>query len=322
MPWLGSRILWLVALGGIVLIVSLAFFFREPSAQGRSLSGWLEQAAFHNGEDPGTSSVEIKAAIREIGPQAFPILLSKLRATDPAWKTKLPEFLSKQSIYSFRFTWASQERAEALLGFTALGTNAQPALPALEKMFWDTNATREAGAALGLIGEAALPILRMGLTNAEHTIRVAAYEGTTLPALAVATLPEMRQMRNDPDEVLATVAVWRLMKFASKEEATRVAIEALESKHPRLRRSTLYQLRVSEIETNMVVPVLVHLLEGPDWRLCAAITNILKRIDPVAAAAAGINTNPPAIPPPSMGGWPGRRGRGAVGTNSLSAPQK
>lgn len=322
MPWLSSRILWLVALAGIVLIASLGFFFREPSAQGRSLTGWLERAAFHDGEAPGANSAEIKAAIREIGPKAFPILLAKLRATDPAWKTQLSELLRKQSIYSFRFTWASQERAEALLGFTALGTNAQPALPALEKMFWDTNTTREAGAALGQIGEAALPSLRMGLTNADYHIRLAAYEGTTLPALAVATLPDMRQMRNDPDEVLATVAVRRLMKFASREEATRVAIEALESNRARLRRSTLYQLRVSDIETNMVVPVLVHLLKDPDWRLCAAVTNILKGLDPVAAAAAGINTNPPAIPPPNVSGRPGRRGRGSAGTNNLSAPQK
>ena len=322
MSWLGSRILWLVAFAGIVLAVCLGLFFREPSTQGRSLTEWLELAVMDTPADPGNTSDEVKAAIREIGPKAIPILLAKLQATDPAWKKQWAELLNKQSFYSPQFIWAWVEQAEALHGFAVLGTNALSARPALEKMFWDTNTTRVAGFALGQLGETTLPVLRPALTNADYNIRSAAFDGTTLPVLAVATLPEMRQMRNDPDEWLATVAVWRLMKFASKAEATRVAIEALESKRLRLRRSTLFQLGRDGIETNIVVPVLIHLLEDPDMRFRSSVTNVLKRLDPVAAAAAGINTNPPAIPPPNVSGRPGRRGRGPVGTNNPSTPQK
>ena len=318
MPWLGSKILWLVALGGIVLIVSLGLFFSEPSAQGRSLTGWLEQAVMDAPADLGNTSDEVKAAIQEIGPKAIPILLAKLQATDPAWKKQWSELLNKQSFYSPQFVWAWVEQAEALHGFAILGTNALSARPALEKMFWDTNTSRVAGLALGQLGEATLPVLRPALTNADFHIRSAAYDGTILPALAVATLPEMRQMRNDPDELLALVAVLRLMKYATREEATGLAIEALESKRPRLRRATLFQLGRAGTETNTVVPVLIHLLEDPDLRFRSSVTNVLKRLDPVAAAAAGINTNPPPI----LTGRPGRRGRGPAGTNSLSAPQK
>lgn len=314
MPWPGSRILWVVAFGGIVLIVSLGLFFSEPSAQGCSLTGWLERAVIEAPTGPQSIPDDVKAAILEIGPKAIPILLAKLRATDPAWKKQWAALLNKQSFYSPQFNGARLEQAQALHGFAVLGTNALSARPALEKMFWDTNTTRVAGFALGRLGETTLPVLRPALTNADYNIRSAAYDGTTLPALAVATLPEMRQMRNDQDELLAMAAVLRLMKYATKEEATRVAIEALESKRLRLRRSTLFQLDRDGIETNIVAPALIRLLEDPDMRFRWSVTNVLKRLDPVAAAAAGINTNPPPI----LTGRPGRRGRGPVGTNNLS----
>ena len=305
---------WLLLLGAIVLGLGVWFLFREPRARGHTLDEWLEEGVARRDFGRAGNPSEVTAALREIGPRAIPILLAKLQATDPDWKNNLAAILNKQSLLFLEFTWAKEEQTAALYGFDVLGTNAVSALPALEKMFWDTNMTWAAGLALGRIGEAALPILRAGLTNADRDICWSAYDGTALsPALAVATLPEMRQMRGDRDEAKAARAVSRLMRFADREEATRVAIEALASNRLRVRRTVLFDL--TGTDTNRVVPVLVPLLEDRDWRFRSSVTNILINLDPVAAAAAGINTNPP----PMVGR--GSPGRGPVGTNNPAAPR-
>lgn len=317
MPWSRLSLKWGALLGALVLGLGTLFLFREPRVRGHTLDEWLKEGLMHREVWHNGNQDEVTAAIREIGPQAIPILLAKLQATDPAWKTNLAELLGKQALFSFEFTWAYHEQVAALYAFEVLGTNAAAALPALEKMFWDTNTTAIAGDALGRIGEAALPILRAGLTNAEHDIRWSAYSGSSVSrALAATTLSDMRQMQSDPDEVMAAAAVGRLMIFADNEEATRLAIEALESNRLRVRRVGLSHLTRANLETNRVVPILIQLLEDPDWFFRRGVTNVLKTLDPVAAAAAGINIKLPPVDGRS------RPGRGPVSTNQPAAPRQ
>ena len=300
-------ILWSLLLVVAALIALAWFSFREPRAGGEPLSYWLKLGANPAGiGDDAPSVPQSEAAIREIGTKAIPTLLAKLRTTDSPWKQKTYQLLNKQNFYSFEFVWPYQENAEGIYGFAVLGSNALPALPALELMFWDTNTSWQAGQALGHLGLVSLPILRAGFTNADRTFRWAALHGTTPSNMAVATIADMRQLVRDPDTYVAIGAFYRLMQFATREEATQLVIENLEGNDVRLRRSALNQLSRVDLETNRVIPVLVRLLDKPDHRFQLSLTNMLKRLDPVAAAAAGINTNPP----PVFTGRPGGRGRG------------
>ena len=313
------RIITWSLLLAVAALVALAWLsFREPRAGGESLSYWLKLGANPAGTgDDAPSIPQSEAAIREIGPKAIPTLLAKLRTTDAPWKQKTYQLLNKQNFHSFEFVWPHQENAEGIYGFAVLGSNALPALPALEIMFWDTNTSWQAGQALGHIGLVSLPILRAGFTNSDRIFRWAALHGSAPGHLAVTTLPDMRQLVRDPDTYVALGAFHRLMQFAAREEATQLVIENLEGNNTRLRTSALNQLGRVDIETNRVIPVLVRLLDKPDVRFQHLLTNTLKRLDPVAAAAAGINTNPP---PAFIGRRGGRgRGRAPITTNTTNS---
>ena len=96
------------------------------------------------------------------------------------------------------------------------------------------------------------------------------------------------------------------MKKDEQEQATRFAIEGLESNRSRLRTGAMLQAIRSDIETNRIVPVVVRLLDDPDLQLRRSTTNVLRRFYPVAAAAVGIDTNPPPVVSGERRGRPGR----------------
>src|SRR5829696_6012255 len=70
---------------GLAVGVLLLFLLheREPRARGHSLSTLLYRAGYPYDED---GRDEAKAGLREIGSNAVPFLLERLRATDPKWK--------------------------------------------------------------------------------------------------------------------------------------------------------------------------------------------------------------------------------------------
>lgn len=310
----------LLAVAGLAMLAWLAF--REPHAQGESLSYWLKLGG---GGDPffmdeRRNSPDSEAAIREIGAKAIPTLLNKLQATDPPWKEQTYEWLNKQDFYKFEPAWAQEEQAQGIYGFQVLGSNALSALPELERMFWDTNTSWAAAKALEQLGLAALSVLRAGLAHTNPIIRQAALNGTTSTDLATATLPDIRPLRHDSDWIVSAISLRRLMQFASREEATQLTIETLTRNRGRLRGFVLSALEKVSIETNRVVPLLVPLLNDPDPRFRRVVTNTLKNLDPVAAAAAGIDTNPP--PSSSSNGRPRQRGRAPAATNNPAALQQ
>jgi hypothetical protein len=317
----GRVIFWSLLLAAAVLGVLAYFSFREPRARGEPLSYWLRLGIEENNLfNQFGRSPEAEAAIREIGIEAIPTLLAKLRAMDPPWKEKTYEWLNKQDIYTFEPTWEQDERAQGLYGFRVLGSNALSALPELEKMFWDTNTSWAAAGALGELGLSSLPILRAGFTHTNLAIRGAALYGTNPTNLAIATVHDVRPLIHDPDMYVSLAAFWRLIQFSSREEATALAMDTLQSNRTRLRVATLNRLSRTNIDMNKIVPLLVRLLDDPDpiphFRI--GVTNALKRLDPVAAAAAGINTNPPS----ASNGRPRQRGRAPAGTNNPAAPQQ
>ena len=314
-------IIWSLLLAAAALVALAWFSFREPRARGEPLSYWLQLGTgsvddIFTGE--ARNSPDSEAAVREIGAKAIPTLLAKLRATDSPWKEKTYEWLNKQDFYKFEPTWEQEERAQGLYGFRILGSNALSALPELEKMFWDTNTSWAAAGAMGQLGQPSFAILRAGFTNAETVIRAAAVYGTSPTNLATATLPDMWALIHDSDLYISLAASSRLMQFASRDETTALAIGTLQTNRTRLRSLALSRLGQTNIDTNKVVPVLISLLNDPDPnpRFRTGVTNALKRLDLLAAAAAGINTNPP----PVASGRGGRRAQTPAGTNTPAAP--
>jgi hypothetical protein len=315
----GRIIIWSLLVVGVALVALAWFSFREPRAGGEPLSYWLEQGIKDaSSQREKRSSAEVEAAIREIGPKAIPILLARLRYVDSPWRESVHEWVNKQDVIQFKRTREQDNWLAGIYGFGVLGTSAVSALPELEQIFNNTNTTWGAGMALAQIGVQALPVLRAAFTNPSPQIRSVALQSTRETNLALATLPDMRLLQDDPEDHIATEARWRLMRHSSREEATKVAIETIQSKRAQMRNAMLRGWRGVNLDTNQIVPLLVSKLTDPDREFRRVVTNAFIRLDPVAAAAAGINTNPPSI----LSGRGGRRTRGPAGTNNPAPPQQ
>lgn len=155
----------LVILSGMFL-TGLALFFvgrsDEPAYEGRDFSSWLEQYCRNQSTNSSHSSyqqaranrTQAETAIRRINTNALPILMKMIRARDPALRRKALALLHKQSLIYIPVRTDSERRAEACLGFRALGPAAKPAEPALVELalyYPDPAIRASAACALGWI---------------------------------------------------------------------------------------------------------------------------------------------------------------------------
>ncbi len=309
------RLLALLALLLLGAIIAVVAFYSEPRARGHTLTEWLRW-----NEDPdsdvsnkaGISEQEMRAAINEIGPRAIPYLLGMLRAEDTTWDRLLRDLHSRAPWLPIHVRWADYIRSQGVTGFAVLGTNARTAIPALTKLLYAPTPENQdpdcfPAYCLAFIGEESLPVFRaaLGSTNWQTQYRVlSGLAGAS--NLAQVLLPEIRPFQTNSEEVIASLAVERLMRYAPREEAEQVAIRALQSGRGQVRQIALWQLRRKVINPEKPIPILIQLLNDRDRIFRQSVSNALRELDPVAAAAAGISTNPPA---PTTAGKPGGRGR-------------
>jgi len=135
----------------------------EPNYGGKTLSTWLDELAaldYSKRWDPLTKPVQ---AVRAMGTNALPWLLSELRSDGGRLPAKLNQLLTKQSVIKYRFRDINSRLSRAALGFQALGELAEPAIPALLRLV--ENKPGFVPGALAAIGPAAVPALQQCLTD-------------------------------------------------------------------------------------------------------------------------------------------------------------
>jgi hypothetical protein len=123
---IASAIIILAVAGGATFIVRGG---AEPSLNGHRLTFWLEQYTF-NKNPQGREAA--RNAIRGIGTNGLPVLLTMLAARDSPVKSRALKLSERQSF--FHLTSARQYRLMARNGFQILGRMAQPAVPTLNKL--------------------------------------------------------------------------------------------------------------------------------------------------------------------------------------------
>src|SRR5213595_1137970 len=112
----------------LILIIASAFIAicltREPSFKGRSLSSWLDQYYdnFLLHQDGVTSQKldEAQVAILEIGTNAIPCLLAKVRKRDSSFSQRLLTKARKQpwgAVLLDHFDWRSADHYHAMAGW-------------------------------------------------------------------------------------------------------------------------------------------------------------------------------------------------------------
>src|SRR5436309_7286928 len=122
-----------------------------PKEQGRarSLNSWLHDLDSSIQERLPVEQVRVlmaekqrkreaaEEAIRQIGTNALPALITMLRSKDSKPKEKLFVWSTKQPISWLRSQGASERRWLANEGFRVLGEEAEPAIPVLIEMLKD-----------------------------------------------------------------------------------------------------------------------------------------------------------------------------------------
>jgi hypothetical protein len=270
-------------------LFAFVLFTREPSADGRTLSKWLELGARDWVSSHDT--VEVTNAIRKIGVKAVPILLNKLRARDPDWLQQ-PGNNWVGKIIPDGWLNASEGHTEARYAFCILGTQAVVALPELSKMLHDTNLDTCPAFALGYLGSASLPVLKEALTDRDVVIRRRAANGiTTTRDVARGAMSEILVARGDTNPTVPAILLNRLVSLLPEDELLSVARAYLEDTRPGVQQSALTAL--SHVETNRaaVVPLILPFLTSDNANTKWRADKTLFVLDRATAIAHGVDTN-------------------------------
>jgi len=267
----------------------------EPSADGHTLSEWLQIAAENKTE---RESSDAASAIRKIGTSGIPLLLEKLGAQKTYWRNKLDTDFGR---HFFSNRWLNDDyyqRENASLGFSILGPQAAPAVPALARKLLDTNDNSRSAEALGAIGHEALPALRSALTNQSELIRLRAVKGLSATAEgARLAVPEILAWRHLTNTQPAETALERVIYKLPEEEALRVLTEY--ARDPRWRDSLTILINLRRFPTNgaMAAPLVLPFLDNTNLAVRQMATNTLLGMGYTPADALRASTN--ATPRPA-----------------------
>jgi HEAT repeats/PBS lyase HEAT-like repeat len=269
---MGNKRRLLLAIVLLAALAACAWFFLssnqppEPVYQGKTLTVWLEEGSGSFGQDINSEEQQKAAdAVGHIGTNAIPTLLHLLRIKYSPLKTKLILILNNQSYFKIHLTSDQDLHSIAFSGFLILGTNGVSAVPELIHIFEENisvDSQRYALASLGAIGppaKAAIPLLLKAATNTNYDWRV-----------RYAAVGSVYEIHADPQIAMPAMAI------------------CLTDTNPDIRRWACNVLGEFGTNAEPCVPALVSLLKDPNNLVRERAGGALKKIDPEAAAKAGV----------------------------------
>jgi hypothetical protein len=266
-------ILCLILLIMTAFVAWRSFCISEPVYRGKRLTGWVEQWKTNRWSIPKADSNRIaekqaEAAIRAIGTNGIPFLLELMQAREPGWRAKAREIVPRSWHARLRLNgMAGRKKEVGANGLAALGEQAASAVPELIELVKspDYFTSYLAVWALGNPGvatESAAPVLVGCLTNRDESIRIDALHGLgRVPGASIVIVPALLQhlpfakSRNGNGELCAVV----------------------------------HALGMQHTNATTAVPVLVELLQHPDFTVRSYATSSLRRIDKMVADKHGVH---------------------------------
>jgi hypothetical protein len=137
---------------------------REPLYQGKTLTQWIAESRTHPDGDVSKKAV---AALRAIGTNALPFLVSDFTRSVPVWRRYITEWGNKHPAFKLPFRNDRVHITLAGAGLMQLGTNAAPAFPALVPWLDDPMRGYNTANILRNIGDAGVPHLIASLDGAD-----------------------------------------------------------------------------------------------------------------------------------------------------------
>jgi len=282
--------------GGLIAVVAVVASRLcsrlEPLYNGQTLSTWLRT---YRG-DVGWRRDEAFIAVRQIGTNAIPFLLSDLQYEVPAWKvriwTSVAWSLARGPIV-VRNRWYKLEpenkrRPLALAGFEILGPYASPAIPELLGQMEQQSTQQGCFWALSCIGQEAIAALLEVATNAATPVERRACAVAALGAMGTKAsncVPVLISCM-DGENKLATSAAVALGSVATdSESAQKALIRMMLSSDPSLRAGGIQGLRnlwLRNRSAQAVVEPLRASLSDTSVEVRLAATNVTNEIRPSA----------------------------------------
>jgi len=276
-----SRRIWIWPLLVLVLLVGILCLLppQEPRFDGKPLSLWLE--AFYAPSRP-LDFAKANEAVRHIGSNALPWLVTMVQTKDTPLKTKLISLLSKQSLVRLRLTPAETLHIRAAHAFRALGPQARPAVPRLAALLKDPDVSPTAAYCLGLIDIESVPWLTAASKDPDSRIRAGIARAATAfdDRGKTAMVPVLLPLLEDPDADVRSAAAWYLA--SNKKEPAIVVpllIERLNDTNDTVRVNAISGLGEFGRESASALPHLKQGMADPDWSIRIACTNAFSRIE-------------------------------------------
>jgi hypothetical protein len=141
----------------------------QSTYDGRTFDQWLRDC-------DGSGSAQDHAAreaIRGIGTNGIPLLISRLNGRDSTWALWARKLAARQSVVRFSFVEARETRERAIEGFAALGPLAIPVVPELMRLVVE-HTNESAVIAISMLGRGALPPVSQMATNTDWRYRCGA----------------------------------------------------------------------------------------------------------------------------------------------------
>lgn len=192
-----------VALGGTLVLAAIWPERAQPAHGTKTLQEWLELRNSGNIRD---LTDESQTAIRAMGTNALPYLVSMVSARDSSLRLKLRAWAGKNPSIRKWIRTSNGERLRGAAGLEALGPIAAPAIPELIPLLGDEQTAYPAALALGAIGEIAVPPLVQCLTNTNAWLRVSAVQAINFMHGAEGAIPSLVTCLTDPEPAVRSSA--------------------------------------------------------------------------------------------------------------------
>src|SRR6266849_1461013 len=306
---IGLQIAPLILFVTVVVVLALYCVWpHERSYQGRPFSQWLEeyrQVLNNTNREQQRKDQERFAAV---DPAIVPDLVKVLERTpslnfEGKLGNQLFQFPATRRMGSWlgnRATEAQNRRlvANYLLGL--LGPKAEPAIPAMLRMYQNTNDPEWVRssipwslARINRRPDLVVPVLAEALSSPQFT-ETAAYALAEFGTNSISAIPALLKTLHHPDMVSALAAAQTIQmidpkaSLAAVDEVMPLLIKALESP-VRVNWGAAIQLLAQYGDrAKWAVPTLLRLLDDEDALIRFSVTNSLRSIDPEAAAKAGV----------------------------------
>lgn len=227
---------------------------QQPPDESRPLNAWLRDLSARESYRRNRA----EAAVRQLGAGVVPVLLARLEST------------------------RTNEQAQAILGFAALGDRAKPALPQLAKLLHHEATALSAARAVAAIGPPGVPLLTNALAGPIRSVRIACARALgRLRADARPVVPALVGVLDDNDERLRCFAARSLGHLAAEPvQAVPALIARLEDPNADVRQSAAHSLGLFHGRASVAVPALVKALDDRDLSVKLTAAFALREINP------------------------------------------